>query len=404
MGRGFLFLCALQFSFLNAQLNLVQNGSFEQLDTCPQYPNLVKLAVPWDTLRAGGGGGPDLFNACANPGANLGMPVNVFGLNYQWARTGNGYVEFVLYTPPSLPRFEYIQNELAQTLVAGHSYCITFYCNVSNRSQYAVDEFGAYLDDGSVASSGWFQPAVLTPSVKSPPGVFISDTLQWMKVQGIYTANGSEKYISLGNFRTSAGTNYVQFNPSAQGQVAEYYVDDVSVIDISEPAFAGNDTTIISGDSVFIGRPNETGLDDDCMWYILGNANAFDTAAGLWVSPLGNTTYVLEQNICDVVTYDTVNVYVSGVGLEELRQDDSFELWPNPASGFLELKLKRNWGGKLSVHIINCLGQVVLAEEQGGNIQSLKINTQLLSEGIYFICLSGNNESSAHVRKFVVRH
>jgi hypothetical protein len=50
---------------------------------------------------------------------------------------------------------EYAQGTLLQVLKPNVNYCVTFYVALSNniaggRGTYAIDEFGAYLDDGSI--------------------------------------------------------------------------------------------------------------------------------------------------------------------------------------------------------------------------------------------------------------
>lgn len=288
-----------------AQVNLIQNPSFEDISGCPAYYNQINLALGWDTLKSGGGGAPEVFNACANPSIHVGVPLNVYGSSYQKTVTGNGYGYLGLYINPSFfNQREYIQNTLLKPLEVGKTYCVTFFVSLSNRSQYAIDQLGAYFDYGSISTVP-YGVSTLNPQVKSVPNLFYSDTLHWMKVQGSFTALGAYTYLTLGNFRSNAATNKILVNANSQ-ELAEYYIDDVSVIEINTPASAGRDTTICKTDSAFIGRPNEIGL--DCEWYV-GNT-LIGSGSGIWVKPQATTSYVVKQDICGIISYDTVTVAV----------------------------------------------------------------------------------------------
>src|SRR5690606_40769166 len=46
-------------------------------------------------------------------------------------------------------------------------------------------------------------------------------------------------------------------------------IDDVSCIEVNLPAYAGRDTTILIGDSVYIGREKDFAIDTGCVWYKL---------------------------------------------------------------------------------------------------------------------------------------
>src|SRR5690606_33931533 len=110
----------------------------------------------------------------------------------------------------------------------------------------------------------------LNPQVGNPVGNIIQDTLGWTLIQGKYTAIGSEKYILIGNFRSDSGTNKVFVNPThSPAEFAQYLIDYVSIIESDLPAFAGRDTFCFAGDSVFIGREPDVGIDEACVWYKL---------------------------------------------------------------------------------------------------------------------------------------
>lgn len=398
-GKSIMLLLLILFSFsIKSQVNLVPNPSFEQLDSCVsdfQNPSNwlympAKLATPWDTLKNGGGYGNILCNECFNPNPSIGVPKNIStaSVTFQYPRTGKGYLYVVFFklSSPSVSWRSYAQVPLTTTLTNGKAYCVTFYASLSNRWITAIDELSAYFDNGSIQSVAPMKEAIANPQIKSPPGVFMMDTLNWMKVQGTFVANGTESHLTIGNFRTFASTNYtILTNP---GGSCEYYIDDVSVIELNLPAYAGPDKTIMLGDSTFIGRPPEIGL--DCTWYN-GTVN-IGSGAGIWVKPAVTTTYVVQQDICGLIKTDTVNVIVNYVGINENSVDSKFvKLYPNPTngeftleSGYANIELKE-------VEIIDVTGRTVFKKELNSRKTNLQPN---LNNGIYFITLRvSNNET-----------
>ncbi|MBK9285597.1 MAG: gliding motility-associated C-terminal domain-containing protein [Sphingobacteriaceae bacterium] len=315
-------LCLIISSF-NGQVNYVPNPSFEtiiNLDTT-LYFDVIYKAVPWDTLKAGGGGG-----SIIGPPSPSMIPV----MGFQTARTGNFMAGINYYNSTSFLKWRsYIQAPLTKSLVSNKSYCVTFYVNLFNSSKYASDELSAYLDDGTIAAIAFGEVAVVNPQIKSPVGIFLSDTLNWMKVQETFIASGNESYITLGNFKPQALLTASLVYPGAFKVVADYHVDDVSVIETDLAAYAGKDTIICIGDSVFIGRPPEIGL--ECLWSTSANSTTIGNGGGLWVKPATTQTYIVTQDVCGLIKKDTVQVQVKPKynGLEPILSSNSPTTCPN---------------------------------------------------------------------------
>jgi len=391
------------------QVNFVQNPSFEELDTCSVGGFRIP-PVSWDTLRAGGGGGPQICSLC---GPNfLTIPTTGAG-SYQVAKSGHNYTYMQCWTSMTISanyHYErcYIQNRLVGTLQQGHSYCVTYYTSLMNESKYSITEIGAYLDDGSIATIPW-GASTQSPQVKSPVGVLLTDTLGWMKVQGSFVANGTERYITLGNFKTTAATTR-SVMPTAptftyQRAIADYYFDDISVIDIDLPAYAGGHKGCFAGDSVYLGRPREVGVDDACTWYKLPNLSlAFDSAkAGIWVKPVGTETYVLRQEICGNVKWDTAYVYPDAVGVkEQVVLDQALRIYPQPSSTFINLELKQGPAQNTQITLLNNLGQAVLRKEIQLGTQATSLDIHALLSGVYTLQLIQTNNVCVR-RKIIVQ-
>ncbi len=412
-------LLAFSFLFLTVtvkgQVNYVVNGGFEQLDSCSIYMQNntiwnyvpVSLCQQWDTLKNGGGGGL-VMHDCFNPNPSSGVPYNLYGGGYQNPRTGNAYTYFIFLklTPnPAVNWRNYIQQKMSHKLIAGKNYCVTYWASLVNYVNYGVDELGAYFDDGSLQSIGPLKEAPANPQIKSPSNVFYMDTLNWMKVQGTFIANGTEEYISLGNFRYTAATTYTALDGNWTSGLCNYFIDDVSVIETDLPAYAGPDIWGIPTNTVYLGRQREIGLDDDCFWYKLPNVTTpIDTAAGITVTVAAITqTYVVKQDICGNVKHDTVIVYASGVGINEaIVTSSQIKTYPNPAQNFLDIKIdsEKLKSEIFKLRVINSIGEVVTEDDIVFKNNLATINTSNFNNGFYIISI----ETSEHytINKMIV--
>src|SRR5262249_6564214 len=139
----------------------------------------------------------------------------------------------------------------------------------------------------------------------------------------------------------------------------------VSCIELNLPAWAGRDTSVAPGSSVYIGRQSDVGIDEACMWFKLPNTTAaIDTAAGLWVSPVNTSSYIVRQEICGLVKWDTVVVHMDLAGLGKLQiQSSMLNLWPVPADDILVVELVEANGETFRCTALNNLGQVMREED-----------------------------------------
>ncbi len=132
----------------------------------------------------------------------------------------------------------------------------------------------------------------------------------------------------------------------------------------------------------------------------------FDTVAGLWVKPNVTTTYVVRQEICGNVKWDTVVIYMNPVGLGGVSSSgvgNWLTVFPQPANDFLELKITHMEFFKdfKNLVIINNLGQIVWKEELFFEKDKFVLRTLDLSNGVYLLQLkSGKSETVS--KRFVV--
>jgi hypothetical protein len=158
------------------------------------------------------------------------------------------------------------------------------------------------------------------PQVVNAGNPILGDTLNWVKISGIFKAKGGEKYLTLGNFKLANTAQKITIQITGN-YAAAYYVDDVSVYALDSfclKADAGKDTAITLGDSVFIG--SLTNGIDSLKWQIQ-NTTIDSTRPGFWVHPTVTTSYVLQQVVNGCFSADTVVVTVGTVPLKMLNYE-----------------------------------------------------------------------------------
>lgn len=372
-----------------AQINLVQNPGFENISSCPYLQSQIKFATGWDTLKSGGGGTPDLYNSCDITNV-VSVPYNSF--SFQHAHSGVGYSGIISYYTIIPNGREYLQNKLINKLEINKTYCVTAFANLHNYSNCAIDRIGIYLDDGSISTSFYGVANSVTPQITSSLGNFISDTLNWVKIQGTIITNGIEEYLTIGNFNANAQTNTISIQ-SGNASTAFYYIDDISVIAADTKAYAGTDTILCTADSVFIGRQPEIGL--ECQWF--NNTLQIADGAGIWVKPNTNQQYIIKQDVCGIISYDTVQVIVKDISCNPIVNVEIPNTFTPNGDGINDI-----WQVTLPFNVT--LSEVEVYNRWGNLIKNLELNSNTLiswdgrttsgeqcSDGVYFYILKYKN-------------
>ena len=384
------FSFGLSFFFARGQQigNYVNNGSFEECLNCQSYSPLLR-AKYWNAI--------DSTKSCGNLLTSLPPSMNVptSSYCYQWPHFGNNYfITGLLDIMGSTSLRGYPKNKLKQNLIAGKVYCVGLYYSITNQSTYGVNSFGIYFGGTSLDTIKICNKAItyLTPQIQNPPTNFLTDTLNWVAFTGTFTANGTEKYMVLGNFKSDIATDTVLINPTNLPTIAnEILYDDVTCIEFNLAAYAGPDKLIYPGDSVYIGRESDFAIDPGCIWYKLPNmTTALDTISGLWVKPSVTSTYVVRQELdCSSVKWDTVVVTINHnlVGIDNTQSiSDNISLFPNPTSGNLSISFSGSVPTDITKYsIIDNLGQVIREEEIDLKKTTFIVSTSDLVNGLYQI-------------------
>jgi len=379
---------------LNAQVNYIQDGSFEDTITTAnlygQY-NMKKWRC-LDSTRP---------NVCSfghfskvSSNANIATHLPNTGWFYQNARTGNSIIGITTYVTliPGPPQPSTIRGtarvKLKSPLVAGKNYCAKMYVSPFETEQYFTNGIGMYFDNGQLDTivaqdSSGIYPFV-NPQVQC--GFIIDDTLSWKPVQGTFTATGNETFLTIANFLSDANTQKsictVMPFPC---ECSDIIIDDVSLIatDINNWL---HDTTIVFGDSVYIGLPMFEV--SDAMWYTI-NMNYLGTGSGIKVKPTQAVTkYIQAIDVCNSIRYDTMTVYAYPVGIPELgTANDEFLVYPNPTHNKFQIISKTPNAKK---ELYNSVGQLIFST------YSNEIDVTGYSKGVYYL------KCGRYIRKLVV--
>ena len=224
--------------------NLVNDPGFTlEKNKCPDgYGQIIKTES-WTNAN---GGTVDLFDPRASKYEN-GVPQNYMG--EQSPREFQNYAGIIAYyddgdntlydkyeivphhksdTTDGYKRYtEYLQGEFNEPMVAGKAYNVSFMVSLADKSGRAVSNLGAYI---STAKNNYekntflpFTPQILTHRV-------IKDTAGWVKISGVYIAQGGEKYITIGCFMDERFRVQKVVGPMENDlRKAYYYLADVNV-------------------------------------------------------------------------------------------------------------------------------------------------------------------------------
>lgn len=211
------------------QVNLIQNGDFEQYYQCPTYFNQVPYCVGWSSASDStlNNQTPDYFNSC-NPVSYLSPPTVLCG--FQSPHSGNGYCGIATYFKPSGVNQnvrEYIQDSLIDSLTLNLKYYVSFYANLSGESIYtcASNKIGVLFTMQKFEAPNFASPLnfahVYTDTV-------ITDTAGWFHFKGTFIADSAYHYMTLGNFFDDSNTDTINLDGS-NSFIGYYYIDDVCV-------------------------------------------------------------------------------------------------------------------------------------------------------------------------------
>ena len=235
--------------------NLVENPSFENYRDCPNKIDALGVLTTVEGWFQPSAGSADYFNTCGT--RECSVPKNKLGI--QEPRDGNAYCGIYC----SKPEYrEYLQTQLKQPLEAGKTYRLTFYVSLSEYSSGTIATIGGLLTAERLSDtsrnilmkksirniSPKITQTVATyyePQVVNPYEAVITDTRNWTRISGTFTAEGGEKFLTIGNFYPTSKSNLTDIDSLAYLLPgAYYYIDSVSLCCINCNTDTNNDETM----------------------------------------------------------------------------------------------------------------------------------------------------------------
>lgn len=240
---------------VNAQVNLVANGDFEQYDTCPDNGNQMHYCTGWSNAgdSTNDFSTSDYFNTCSSF-PPISPPIVAWG--YQFPHSGNAYC-FVATFRENYLRREYIQTELVDTLIPNVTYYVSFYASLAGGPGYliATNKIGALFTKQKFEAPNFAVPInfahVYSDSI-------ITDTLNWYHFKASFVADSNYRYVTIGNFFDDAHTDTIDLG-GIVSQFGGYFIDDVCIS--TDSTLCYTPTSVIemhqSGNSIYPNPAND---------------------------------------------------------------------------------------------------------------------------------------------------
>lgn len=227
----------------NAQdtlVNWLYNPSFEDHMECPRRIDALGVLTIVDGWYQPTKGSADYYNTCGSK--ECGVPKNKLGI--QAPHHGNGYCG--IYCSKTDYR-EYLQTQLRQPLHPNRRYRLSFYVSLSEYSPHKVATLGGLFTRERVADTVFsvlmdkqlrvvgnhVRQTIATyyePQVVNPVDRILDDTEQWTLISGEFTAEGGERFLTIGNFFPATTSNLVEIPGEHLLPGAYYYIDDLSLV------------------------------------------------------------------------------------------------------------------------------------------------------------------------------
>ncbi|TND08040.1 MAG: PKD domain-containing protein [Bacteroidetes bacterium] len=221
---AYLFFFLLSGGQAGAQ-NLIPNGSFESVISCPASlnnsfywgPDLLQYSPPWRRACWSA----DFLHDCG---------FNSFA-GSQAPHTGLGKAGFMAWNDNATDFREFLQVLLIHPMRAGVKYRFSMYLSLADDCRYGVSQFGVHFYNRYVSDTtacydltGSMPDALLN----SPGQLPLTDKNGWTYVEGFYTATGGEDHLVIGHFPKDAQTVTINTGSGSRND-SYYYMDDAAL-------------------------------------------------------------------------------------------------------------------------------------------------------------------------------
>jgi outer membrane protein OmpA-like peptidoglycan-associated protein len=225
-------LCVCAPSMAQDDKNLVTNPSFESIKGKLKKQKQISVATDWESPT---GLAADLFST--NVKDLVGAPKNIYG--NENPLEGDYYAGIVAFSYNNKEPRTYLQTELLGALKKGTQYCVKFNVALADKSKYSSNNLGAYVTQKRFEVEGK-QDIIFDEDKEKkkinlhPENNTFDARYGWETVCNVFTAEGKERFLLIGNFYNSKDTKFKKLKKPVgligqQIPVAYYYIDQVEI-------------------------------------------------------------------------------------------------------------------------------------------------------------------------------
>jgi len=210
-------------SKVNSQ-NLIPNPGFEENIDCPGAFVFLNNTLHWKNLTNHLGTADLFWKDCPYNGiGNNAMAKN------QLPKEGVGFIGMFCHGDNLR---EYCTVQLTSPLEAGKVYKIEFWVRPANGYGTSINSFGLHFSKTEVLGNGTLGVMNLTEHIGNDQNRILSDTNDWVSINGEYFAEGGELFVTIGNFRSDFDTKSKVINSNCIRSDRSYILlDGVSVVE-----------------------------------------------------------------------------------------------------------------------------------------------------------------------------
>jgi hypothetical protein len=387
--------------------NLIIDPSFE--DTLSPVGYLTYQALHhWGSLDAMNPySARSIYFSLTNPDLVARLPSNQWF--YQLPRTGGGgLLENLFY---SLVVDEYrrsiLKTKLKTKLIQGKMYYAKLHYVPGERYySWFADGISMYFDNGQLDTmisvhhnTTGIYPHVV-PQIINPYGNVVTDTVNWSVLEGCFMANGTEEYLTIGNFKSDTLTAKIN-NPvgNQDDPGSSMFLDDVSVyaLDIANWVPDAHGTL---NDSVLIGLPNYQ--IPDAKWYTYNMSYLGSGSQIKVLATQAQQQYICAIEMCNTTVYDTFNVFAWPTSIGAVPQvSELFNVLPT-ANGFY-IKANGATNNSINVRVLDIHGKLLLTQQCALGSTDCYISANFAS-GIYLVQIIGDKDAKPYQTKLQINN
>ncbi len=207
--------------------NLVDNGGFESTTGKIKKPGQIDLATGWKSPT---GARADVFLKESKV-PEIGVPNNVYGK--EDAKEGENYAGIMAFSYGNKAPRTYLSAKLKTPLKKDVKYCVSFNLSLAEASKYSCNEVGINIGKREFGTDQ--KTAIIDKAnILHPNNKIFNAAYNWEKICGVFTADGGEKFITIGNFSSNEATKYETNKKLKDSKVVQvigayYYIDDIEV-------------------------------------------------------------------------------------------------------------------------------------------------------------------------------